>query len=50
MTYNILQEIEKIADNKSRFEFNQKDYSTEISAIFENYDATFGFSEHAPSP
>lgn len=39
MTYNILQEIEKIADNKSRFEFNQKDYSTEISAIFENYEA-----------
>lgn len=39
MTYNILQEIEIIAENKSRFEFNQKDYSAEMSAIFENYEA-----------
>lgn len=39
MTYNILQEIEIIADNKSKFEFNQKDYSSEISAIFEQYEA-----------
>lgn len=38
MTYNILQEIEKIADNKSRFEFNPKDYNKDMNYCFEKYE------------
>lgn len=40
MTYNILQEIEIIAENKSKFEFNQEDYNAEMSAIFKKYRET----------
>lgn len=38
MTYNILQEIEIMADNKSRFEFNQKDYNKDMNYCFEEYE------------